>query len=250
MAGDKGKNAPAISGLIKWPALPTDAAETCALLRDVRTVGNWWTRFAASGAGVAMFASESEGDELTLATIANTKRVLRYIPKAARIFFIGVVKSLGNLSLEKQQACATDIAKLLHQLEARLRDSLEQSPVESVGTESHTRPPDDGWHFPPGEAAFCGVIFQITGKQRGVLKALADARGAARTWSELADKLSNPDLELKTITGYVSRTRTILRNAFSLDGIDDPIPNAEWGENKTAWKLDSELLRRAAQKQP
>lgn len=74
-------------------------------------------------------------------------------------------------------------------------------------------------------------------------------RDAPVAWGQLADAVSpdtNPNQE--TIKGYVSKARTILRTAFSLDQQDDPIPNVEWGQ-QTSWKLDSEVLRRATEKQ-
>jgi hypothetical protein len=125
-----------------------------------------------------------------------------------------------------------------------------QAPAAAGETESpETWPPDAGWHFRPGEAAYFGVVIPITGKLWGVLKALADARGAALTWCELSDAIS-PDTtpEPQAIRGYVSRVRAALRHAFGLDSSIDPVPNVEWGD-RTSWRLDSQALRVAAQKQ-
>jgi hypothetical protein len=109
-------------------------------------------------------------------------------------------------------------------------------------------PPDDGWHFRPGEAAFCGLTFNIMGRMASVLSTLANARGAARTWSELASGLDNSDVEMTTVRGYVSQLRTVLRQRFGISNAD-PIPSVERGGGSTAWRLNSDLLRCAAQKQ-
>jgi hypothetical protein len=122
--------------------------------------------------------------------------------------------------------------------------------AETGGTGNSTKwPPDEDWHFRPGEAAFLGVPIPTAGKLWGVLKALADARGAAVTWGDLADAVS-PDTtpEPQAIRGYVSKVRAALRKAFGLDSSIDPIPNVEWGK-RTSWRLDPQALRVAAQKQ-
>lgn len=116
-------------------------------------------------------------------------------------------------------------------------EKVETSPIADAW------PPDDGWHFRPGEAAFQKVIFSLRGKPWAVLKCLAEARNSARTWTELADAASPDTNPIKTtIRGYVANARKALKTAFRLSESHDPIPNVESGE-RTAWRLNIAVLR-------
>jgi hypothetical protein len=130
-----------------------------------------------------------------------------------------------------------------------------------IPTELNTTPPadhlaplawpaDDGWHFRPGEAAYLGVPFRITGSAFYVLKELANPYGAPRRWSDLATALPNVESadtgpNIGTIRNHVSDTRAVLRGVFDFEPSNaEPIPVVERGGDRTAWKLDSTVLRR------
>lgn len=108
-------------------------------------------------------------------------------------------------------------------------------------------PPDLGWHFRPGEAAFLGKVFEISGRHHGVLEVLASSNSAVSSWTIIQGLDEDKELETKTIRGYISQVRAVLREAFNLAVDFDPIPNVDTGQ-RTAWKLDSEGISRAAQK--
>ncbi|GDY10677.1 hypothetical protein LBMAG52_41650 [Planctomycetia bacterium] len=109
---------------------------------------------------------------------------------------------------------------------------------------SETWPPDDGWHFREQEAAFLGRKFEIAGRQKDTLKVLAEARSRL-TIQAIADGVSHDNqLGSKTIRGYLSEVRTLLRSAFIVDQSKDknaPIISKGRGE-EALWSLDLESI--------
>lgn len=163
------------------------------------------------------------------------------------------VIDISKLSNEGFRADGVEFSwgKLLQVVETQI--SLLSAPSEpddqtQQKVNSDKWPPDLGWHFRPGEAAFLGTVFEIRGRQFGVLKALAGQAGGLEVWS--ISKSISPEYELSpnSIKAYVSQVRSKLREVFLLDKSVDPLPNVDWGE-RTAWKLDSEGISRATEKQ-
>ncbi len=99
-------------------------------------------------------------------------------------------------------------------------------------------PMGTGWEFRPGEAAFQGRPFVITGKPVIILQRLAVKPGAPvlkRILRDIIDPDSNA--EEGCVRDNINATRAILRKAFNLKKGIDPIPNLARGPD-AAWKLD------------
>jgi len=104
-------------------------------------------------------------------------------------------------------------------------------------------PPDEGWQFRPGEAAFRGRKFAIRSAPIArLLERLATARRYLLMEDlKIAAKGLDPaanDPEDKTIRGYLSDLRAVLRAEL---GVAEPIPNRRTSAG-TAWSLADELL--------
>lgn len=101
-------------------------------------------------------------------------------------------------------------------------------------------PPDDDWHFRPGEFAFAGRTHSLSGKNLELLKALVEARGPV-TMRGLQDKVWGSDslCDDKNIRRYLSYLRKKLREVYDLSDDVNPIPHVDTG----AWRLDKECLR-------
>lgn len=91
-------------------------------------------------------------------------------------------------------------------------------------------PPEEGWAFRPGEAAFNGTRFKLGGKLLAILRELADRAGEPVTadrlkrivWGEEPDMVEDGNLQ-----GHISLLRKKLRDALGLDRGYDPIPHAD-----------------------
>jgi hypothetical protein len=124
--------------------------------------------------------------------------------------------------------------------EAPLPSATGGKPINSPQSQPEW-PPDSGWHFRPGEAAFNRVPFVAQGAQAKTLSVLVLAKGPVE-WTKIAAEVSpDTDIDQKTVRGYVSHARKILRDTFKLDPNVDPLPCVEQG-NRTAWKLDAKVL--------
>lgn len=120
---------------------------------------------------------------------------------------------------------------------------LELPTNATIGEQRADWPPDAEWRFQPGEAAFLGQRFPIEGKPAQLLEVLAYAR-RPQTADELADTISTDNYVVlsKTIRGYLTRIRDVLRPAFGLEDAFNPIPFVDNGVVR-AWKLDSEGIK-------
>jgi hypothetical protein len=104
-------------------------------------------------------------------------------------------------------------------------------------------PPDDGWHFQPGGAAFNGKVFEIAGQSWKLLRMFAE-KGQPVSWTEISEHLAsdpNIQLEKENVKVHVSDLRTILRRHFDC-GKSDPIPRVDRGQ-QLAWRLDHSALQ-------
>lgn len=115
-----------------------------------------------------------------------------------------------------------------------------QPPVDSPINDEW--PPNGEWHFRPGEAAFAGKRFTVTGADFVLLKVLVQANGPVPRTDLIEAVSSDYDIGPDTIRGYLTRLRNALRIAFNLSATIDPIPNRDKGKN-AAWELDSASLR-------
>jgi hypothetical protein len=104
-------------------------------------------------------------------------------------------------------------------------------------------PPDQGWHFRPGEFAFRGKSGQCSGKIWQLLKLFVDSRGPIDR-NTIRDTLWKDEGHLVDDTNirvHVSNLRKALREAFGLDSNAQPIVPVDRGE-QMAWRLDESVL--------
>jgi hypothetical protein len=104
-------------------------------------------------------------------------------------------------------------------------------------------PPDDGWHFRPGEAAFRATVFEIVGQSWKLLRMLAENVRPV-SWAEISEHLasdSNTQLERENVRVHVKDLRKTLRLRFDC-GTSDPIPFVDRGA-QLAWRLDLSVLQ-------
>ncbi len=103
-------------------------------------------------------------------------------------------------------------------------------------------PVGNGWEFRPGEAAFQGKPFKITGKPVVILRRLAVKPGEPVLKSVLWD-IIDPDsnAEEGCVRDSITEARAILRKAFKLGKKVNPIPNLARGPD-AAWKLAEDVL--------
>ena len=99
-------------------------------------------------------------------------------------------KVADHLSCDAEQVrhCAADSRpgiegprrNVLRDWEAGDVPSGQDEPTRAAvgATDTEMWPPDEGWHFEPGRAAFRGVVFSISGKPQKLLQELAGARRA------------------------------------------------------------------------
>lgn len=103
-------------------------------------------------------------------------------------------------------------------------------------------PPDGGWHFREGEAAFRGIAFPIQGKPWLLLKRLAAKPGSPVSRRLLLDAVGTDyTVSGDALRSYLSEARSVLRAAFELTPERDPIPNVDRGE-LAAWKIDENVF--------
>ena len=139
---------------------------------------------------------------------------------------------------------------LPHDNEALTKDSpaahegQQKAAGEKIDEKTDPWPPDDGWHFRPGEFAFGGMKGELTGKLWMLLKAFAEARRSL-TSSDLLDDVwgHNETCTEQNLRNHLSRLRTALRNVYDLAENVDPIPAVDKG-NLAAWRLEEKRLIR------
>ena len=120
----------------------------------------------------------------------------------------------------------------------------QEASAENMDVKPDPWPPDNGWHFRPGEFAFGGRKGKLTGKLWLLLKTLVEARRAL-TAENLRDVVweHNEDCTVKNIRTHLSMLRTVLRTTYDLPNDLDLIPSADVGV-LAAWRLDELRLIR------
>lgn len=88
-------------------------------------------------------------------------------------------------------------------------------------------PPSQGWGFRPGEAAYNGNAFPLTGVGAKLLKRLFQAKGGPVAYPDLKRACDNELIEDGTLRGYVSDLQTALRQALSLPKTEKIIQQVE-----------------------
>lgn len=116
-------------------------------------------------------------------------------------------------------------------------DTMSILPLFPEATVSRTEPaadrlwpPDEGWAFRPGEAAFNGTRFKCAGKLLAMLRELARAPGEPviadrlkrEVWGEEPELIEDGNLQ-----GHISQLRKKLRDALGLERDFDPIPHTD-----------------------
>lgn len=111
-----------------------------------------------------------------------------------------------------------------------------------------TWPPDDGWHFRPGEFAYRGKRGKAVGKIWEMLKLLATARAPvdrdsirAAVWPEDIQGLT----EDQAISQTIKKGRAVIRAAFRLPASVNPIPSVDFGQ-RAAWRIDEGVIESSA----
>lgn len=114
---------------------------------------------------------------------------------------------------------------------------------EPPGPDANKWPPDAGWCFHEGEAAFRRVAFPIQGVPWRLLKKLAEKTGTPVSEATLVDAMNGDDGNAGegSLRSQLTRTRDILRAAFGMSSDLDPLPNVERGRD-AAWKLDEKVF--------
>lgn len=90
-------------------------------------------------------------------------------------------------------------------------------------------PPLEGWAFRPGEAAFNGQRFKLSGRLLAILRELAERPGQPVTADALKLKVwgEEPDMvEDANVQGHISLLRKKLRDALGLGDVN-PIQHAD-----------------------
>jgi DNA-binding response OmpR family regulator len=90
-------------------------------------------------------------------------------------------------------------------------------------------PPTEGWAIRPGEAAFNGTRFALTGKLNAILRELAHAYGEPVTADRLKHAVWGEDpahVEDGNLQGHVSLLRKKLRDALNLGDVN-PIAHSD-----------------------
>ena len=110
-------------------------------------------------------------------------------------------------------------------------------------------PPNEGWNFREGQAAFRGVEFDIEGVQWRLLKALAKKPGTPVGKKVLGDAIADDGCTgEESLRTHLSRLRIRLRKVFKFKSSPktDPVPNMERGKDG-AWKLDEQVFPSVAE---
>ena len=113
------------------------------------------------------------------------------------------------------------------------------APAKGVST---VWPPDDGWHFLGGKAAFRGVAVNLPSSELGILEALSG--GVAKDLDQLSEAATGDfaaSLEPKTISSYVSRLNGKLAEAFEVPAGKKPVTGSG-SVRRRVYLLDDGLL--------
>jgi len=118
-------------------------------------------------------------------------------------------------------------------------DPSSQNPTPPP--DSDEWPPNKGWHFRPGEAAFRGIAFKLTDTQWEILKLLSVSRRPVEKNRLLG--IRDSGIEESTLRSHISKIRKAIRGAFRLNG--DPIPQRGSGKN-LSYFLNEEVFLETA----
>lgn len=108
-----------------------------------------------------------------------------------------------------------------------------------------TWPPDDGWHFRPGEVAFRGRKTKALQRESRILQCLVAAKGPVtrQTFLDEAWDVPEPVITDSALPTQIFRARKVLEALFPEIGEEDPIPCVQRGMH-AAWRLNAELLEK------
>lgn len=165
--------------------------------------------------------------------------------------------------LEEVRRSVSSVAQLAEDVveRNRLGSALVPAPVQPVlseridpvgGDTSETAnawPPDNKWHFRPGEFAFMGVVGTLTGKPWELLKTLAKSRRAMKrneirddVWGDGKGPVRDTDCTDENIRNTLKAVRESLRLTFHLAKGKNPLCAIDKGE-LAAWKVNEGMLR-------
>ncbi len=128
----------------------------------------------------------------------------------------------------------------INQIHAALDEAFPPSP-----TESDNWPPDDGWHFAPGKAAFQRKAFAISGVSYKLLTTLVASRLPQSLEDLVVAVWEDRDTDPKTVRVSLTNLRNLLRKEIGFPGEFNPIPKVDAGENG-GWQLHESLRPRRA----
>jgi hypothetical protein len=114
--------------------------------------------------------------------------------------------------------------------------------IEKPSVSNQTGSANGGLTFLPGAFLYRGHTERLGGKPLEVLKVIYAAPGKSLTLRALQDKIwPDCDTGQETVRSAIMRARRALRDAMKaakIDGPADPLPAADRGTNRTAWRLD------------
>lgn len=123
-----------------------------------------------------------------------------------------------------------------------LAETVVSSPDEVLEHETppKDRPPDAGWKFVPGKAAYKGKEFYLAGLKQRLLKRFVEARNPL-CLDDLRSLWVDGDVHDQTIRTTISQLRRKLRTVLELDRSFNPLPLVGRGRGESAWELTSRL---------
>jgi hypothetical protein len=102
-------------------------------------------------------------------------------------------------------------------------------------------PPDDKWHFRPGQYAYKGSVFELSGRHWQILKVFAEATFPVpekTLRSEIWDDISAAagGVDERTIASTLTHLRRVLRKHWKLPASFNPIPAKDSGK-QLCWRV-------------
>jgi hypothetical protein len=113
-----------------------------------------------------------------------------------------------------------------------------KNPIEPIAQSAKEWPPDDGWGFAPGIAAFKGKEFVVSGVLLHFLRRFAGARRPL-SYDDLQELCPSGDAEQATVRRHLSMLRKRLREGLNLNSGFDPLLTSKG--TPTTWTLAEQL---------
>lgn len=161
--------------------------------------------------------------------------------KGPRYIYLALGSDVCSVSAVRLGRLAAEIESKLH------APAPGVLPVRAAGQSLLPWPPDAGWHYRVGEAAFEHLPFRLTPLPMKLLQKLQAARSPVQR-SVLENHLwpNGPVDDPSTLRAHIAALRAILRSRFKLGTQHDPVPLVTRAPQ--AWQLQEDLLREQARR--